>query len=135
MKKSAFTLVESMVSLLITSAVVMAAFVFTSAYLKTTYDRDVHMETVISNVSTVEKLRAEVKTLPQLYEFSQGKEIKISAVGIGEIEINPDGSFTVINPENASFSPSLMPDEANAFKIDIGGSTPNSKITTVVILK
>ena len=89
----------------------------------------------ISNVSTVEKLRAEVKNLPQLYEFSQGKEIKISAVGIGEIEINPDGSFTVINPENDSFSPSLMPDEANAFKIDIGGSTPNSKITTVVILK
>lgn len=134
MKKSAFTLVESMVSLLIISSVVMAAFVFSSAYLKTTYDRDVHMKTVISNISTVEKLRAEVKTLPQLYEFSQGKEIKISAVGIGEIELNPDGTFTVMNAESDSLSPSLKPNRANAFKIDIGGNAPNTGITTVVIL-
>ena len=76
MKKSAFTLVESLVSVLIISAVGMAALVFSSAYLKTTFERDMQMKTVMSNVSTVEKLRAEVKTLPQLYEFSQGKEMK-----------------------------------------------------------
>ena len=134
MKKSAFTLVESLVSVLIISAVGMAALVFSSAYLKTTFERDMQMKSVMSNVSTVEKLRAEVKTLPQLYEFSQGKEIKISAVGIGEIELNADGSFTVINAESNSISPSLMPKTANAFKIDVGGSAPNTKITTVVIL-
>ena len=33
-----------------------------------------------------------------------------------------------------TLSPSLMPNTANAFKIDIGGSEPNTKITTVVIL-
>lgn len=135
MKKSAFTLVESLVSLLIISAVGMAAFVFSSAYLKTTYERDMQMKSVMSNVSTAERLRAEVKTLPQLYEFSQGKEIKISAVGIGEIELKADGSYFVANAENNSISPSLMPETANAFKIDIGGSVPNTKITTVVILK
>ena len=134
MKKSAFTLVESLVSVLIISAVGMVALVFSSAYLKTTFERDMQMKTVMSNVSTVEKLRAEVKTLPQLYEFSQGKEMEISAVGIGEIALNADGSFTVINAESNSLSPSLMPQTANAFKIDIGGSAPNTKITTVVIL-
>ena len=135
MKKSAFTLVESLVSLLIISAVGMAALVFSSAYLKTTFERDVQMKAVMSNVSTAEKLRAEVRTLPQLYTFSRGKEIKISAVGIGEIELYEDGTFIVINAENNALSPSLTPQTANAFKIDIGGDEPNTKITTVVILK
>ena len=134
MKKSAFTLVESLVSMLIISAIGMAALVFSSAYLKITYERDVQMKSVMSNVSTVEKLRAEVRTLPQLYEFSQGKEMKISAVGVGEIQLNADGSFTVVNAESNTISPSLIPRTANAFKIDIGGSEPNTKITTVVIL-
>ena len=134
MKKSAFTLVESLVSVLIISAVGMAALVFSSAYLKTTFERDVQMKSVMSNISIAEKLRAEVKTLPQLYEFSQGKEMKISAVGIGEIELNADGSYTVVNAESNTLSQSLMPDTANAFKIDIGGSEPNTKITTVVII-
>ena len=134
MKKSALTLVESLVSMLIISAVAMAALVFSSAYLKTTYERDVQMKSVMTNVSTIEKLRAEVKTLPQLYEFSQGKEMKISAVGVGEIELNADGSFTVVNAESNTISESLMPKTANAFKIDIGGSAPNTKFTTVVIL-
>ena len=135
MKKSAYTLVESLVSMLIVSVVGMAALVFSSAYLKTTYERDVQMKAVMSNISEVEKLRAEVKTLPQLYEFSQGKDIKISAIGIGEIELFEDGSYTVVSSEVSGISPSLMPNTANAFKIDIGGSITNTKITTVVILK
>ena len=135
MKKSGFTLVESLVSLLIISAVGMAALVFSSAYLKTTYERDVHMKAVMTNVCTAEKIRAEVRTLPQLYEFSQGKDIEISAVGIGKIELLSDGSYIVKEPEARNVSECLMPDTANAFKIDIGGSTPNTKITTVVMLK
>lgn len=134
MKKSAFTLVESMVSLLIISAVGMAAMVFSSAYLKTTYDRDVQMSAVISNISIVETLRAEVKTLPQLYEFSKDKEIKISAAGLGEIELHEDGSYTVLESENNIFSDNIRTEKANIFKIDVGGSIPNTKITTVVIL-
>lgn len=135
MKKSAFTLVESLVSLLIISAVGMAALVFSSAYLKTTFERDVQMKAVMSNVSTIEKLRAEVQTLPQLYEFAQDKDIEISAVGIGKIELSADGSYVVTDAESNTLSESLSPDTANAFKIDIGGSVPNTKITTVVILK
>ena len=134
MKKSAFTLVESLVSMLIISAVGMAALVFTSAYLKTTFERDTQINAIMTNVSTIEKLRAEVQTLSQLYEFSKDKELTISAIGIGEIELKEDGSYIVVNEEINTLSLQLLPETANAFKIDIGGSEPNTKITTVVIL-
>ena len=135
MKKSAFTLVESLISLLIISAVSMAVVVFSSAYLKTTFDRDVQMQTVLDNISTVEKLRAEVKTLPQLYEFSKDKEIKITAIGLGVINLSEDGTFSVAEPENNAFSDNLTANKNILFKIDVGGSIPNTKISTVVILR
>lgn len=135
MKKSAFTLVESLISLLIISAVGMAVVVFSSAYLKTTFDRDVQMQTVLDNISTVEKLRAEVKTLPQLYEFSKDKEIKITAIGLGVINLSEDSTFSVAEPENNAFSDNLTANKNILFKIDVGGSIPNTKISTVVILR
>lgn len=135
MKKSAFTLVESLISLLIISAVGMAVVVFSSAYLKTTFDRDVQVQTVLDNISTVEKLRAEVKTLPQLYEFSKDKEIKITAIGLGVINLSEDGTFSVAEPENNAFSDNLTANKNILFKIDVGGSIPNTKISTVVILR
>ena len=135
MKKSAFTLVESLISLLIISAVGMAVVVFSSAYLKTTFDRDVQMQTVLDNISTVEKLRAEVKTLPQLYEFSKDKEIKITAIGLGVINLSEDGTFSVAEPENNAFSDNLTANKNILFKIDVGGSIPNTNISTVVILR
>ena len=135
MKKSAFTLVESLISLLIISAVGMSVTVFSSAYLKTTFDRDVQMKTMLDNISTAETLRAEVKTLPQLYEFSKNKEIKISAVGVGTIDLSADGTYTVIESEDNAFSDNLKAKKNILFKIDVGGSVPNTKISTVVILK
>ena len=135
MKKSAFTLVESLIGLLIISAVGMAVVVFSSAYLKTTFDRDVQMQTVLKNISTVEKLRAEVKTLPQLYEFSKDKEIKITAIGLGIINLSEDGEYSITEPENNAFSDNLTANKNILFKIDVGGSIPNTKISTVVILR
>lgn len=70
MKKSAFTLVEILVSLLIISAVGTSVMFFSSAYIKTCYERDIQISETISNISTVENLKAEVDTLLQLYEFS-----------------------------------------------------------------
>ena len=124
MKKSAFTLVESLISLLIISAVGMAVV-----------DRDVQMQTVLDNISTVEKLRAEVKTLPQLYEFSKDKEIKITAIGLGVINLSEDSTFSVVEPENNAFSDNLRANKNILFKIDVGGSIPNTKISAVVILR
>ena len=121
--------------MLIISAVGMAVVVFSSAYLKTTFDRDVQMQTVLDNISTVEKLRAEVKTLPQLYEFSKDKEIKITVIGLGVINLSEDGTFSVAEPENNTFSDNLRSNKNILFKIDVGGSMPNTKISTVVILR
>ena len=135
MKKSAFTLVESLVSLLIISAVGMAALVFSSAYLKTTFERDVQMKSVMSNVSTVEKLRAEVRTLPQLYEFSKDKDIEITSVGEGKIEISEDGSYLVTEPESDRVLSSLLSEDTKILKIEVGALKPNTKITTVVMIR
>ena len=135
MKKSAFTLVESLVGLLIISAVGMAAMVFASAYLKTTYDRDKQMSSVIANMNTAETLRAEVKTLPPLYVFSKDKEMKVIAVGTGEIVLSEDGTYRVVGDESYMFSNELKPEKPNLFRIEIGGSISNTKITTVVILQ
>ena len=135
MKKAAFTLVESLVSLLIISAVSMAVLVFTSAYLKTDFDRDMQIKAVMSNLSTVEKLRAEVKTIPQLYEFSKDKDIEITSVGEGKIEFSEDGSYFVKEPETDRVLSSLLSDDTKILKIEVGGTEPNTKITTVVILR
>ena len=123
-------MVEALVSLLIVSAVGMAAMNFASSYLKTTYERDLQINALADNMNTAETLRAGVKTLPH------GKNMKITAVGIGEIDLTPDGSFTVISPEGFGFSDNIKPKQARLFKIDIGGDDiPNSKITTVVNLE
>ena len=45
-----------------------------------------------------------------------------------------DGSYTVKEPESSMFSDALIPKKARLFKIEIGGSIPNTKISTVVIL-
>lgn len=134
--KSAFTMAEALVSMLIISVVGMAAMHFTSSYLKTTYERDQQIKVLADNMNTAETLRAGVTTLPLLYEFSQGKEMKITAVGIGEIEIMPDGSYTIISPDSFEFSENIRPRQARLFKIEIGGDeVPNTKITTVVNLE
>jgi len=134
-KKSAFTLVETMVCLLIVSAVGMAAVAFISAYLKHTYDRDIQEAAVISNMDHIEQIKVEAKTLPQLYQFTKDREIRVIAVGVGEIDLNPDGSYTVISNENYGFSEVLKFDSPNLFRIEAGGSIPNSKITAVVMLQ
>lgn len=121
--------------LLIISAVGMAAVSFVSAYLKHTYDRDIQEAAVISNMDDVEQIKAEVKTLPQLYQFTRDKEIRVIAVGVGEIDLNSDGSYTVVSNENYGFSEVLKSDPPNLFRIEAGGSIPNSKITAVVMLK
>lgn len=135
LKKSAFTLAESLIGLLIVSAVGVAALRFSSGYLKTTYDRDVQMKEVMANISTVEKLKAGVHTLPQLYSFSQDKDIRVIAVGKGEIKLDEDGSYEVVRDESFGFSNKLISDAAGLFRIEVGSDVPNSKIVTVVMLE
>ena len=135
MKKSAFTMAETLVSLLIVSMAVMAAFNFISAYKKITFERDVSMSALIKNITAVESLRAEDDIFPRLHELSLTHDIKVTAVGTGELQINSDGTFNVIGTDSYNLPDELKPNEEKLLKVEIGGSNPNSKIITVVRIK
>ena len=135
MKKSAFTIAESLVSLLIISMAVMASFNFISAYKKVTFERDISINALMKNITASESLRAGEDTFSRLYELSLNNEIKVTAVGTGEIQINSDGTFDVVGEEPYNLPDKLRTSEVNLLKIEIGGSIPNSKIITVVRIK
>lgn len=132
MKKSAFTIAESLVSLLIISAVVMTSFNFISAYQKITFERDVSMNALMKNITAAESLRAGDDTFSWLYELSLNNEIKVTAIGVGEIQLNSDGTFNITGEDSYSLPEEIKPDDAKLLRVEIGGSTPNSKIITVV---
>ena len=135
MKKSAFTIAESLVSLLIISMAVMASFNFISAYKRVTFEHDISINALMKNITAAESLRAGNSSLSRLYELSLSNEIKVTAVGTGEIQINPDGTFDVVGEEQYNLPDKLRTSEVNLLKIEIGGSIPNSKIITVVRIK
>ena len=135
MKKSAFTIAESLVSLLIISMAVMASFNFILAYKKVTFERDISVNALMKSITAAESLRAGEDTISRLYELSLNNEIKVTAVGIGEIQLNSDGTFEVIGADSYCLPEEIVPDEVKLLKVEIGGSNPNSKIITVVRIK
>ena len=110
----------------------MTAFSFSSIYIKTANERDLQMSELTKNINDSEKLRAEVKTLSQLGTFSRDKNIKLRAIGIGEVEVSDTGRITVITEDGHTLPDEIVPKNANLFIAEFGGDVPNSKITTVV---
>ncbi len=98
-KKSGYTLIEGLVSMLIIGVVGITAIGFASGYFKDTFKRDMQSKAAIANINTLETLKAEVATPSQLYTFSQEHDIKIIAIGIGEIEFSASGELNVISDE------------------------------------
>lgn len=135
MKKSAFTIAESLISLLIAGMAVTASFNFISAYKRVTYERDASINALMKNIAAAESLRADDDKMHRLYELSLNNDIKITAVGIGEISVNSDGTFRVTGSDTYDFPKEIKPNEARLLKVEIGGDVPNSKIITAVIPK
>ena len=133
MKKSAFTIAESLVALLIVTMAVMSEFNFVSVYKKVTFERDVSMNAMMKNIAAAESLRAGEDTLSRLYELSLTNNINVTAVGIGEIQLNSDGTFDVIGEDSYNLPDELKSDDVKLLKVEIGGDTPNSKIITAVM--
>lgn len=133
--KGAYTLIEGLISMLIVGVVGITAIGFASGYFKDTFYRDVQTKAVIENMNTLEKVKAEVVTLSQLYTFSQEHDIKIIAVGIGKVEFSESGEINIISDEKYGFSEKLMTDEPILFRIEIGGDTPNTKLITIIRLE
>ena len=126
---------ETLISLLIVSMAVMAAFNFVSTYKKITFERDVSMSALIKNITAVESLRAEDDIFPRLHELSLTHDIKVTAVGTGELQINSDGTYNIIGEDIYNLPDELKPEDVKLLKVEIGESTPNSKIITVVRIK
>lgn len=133
--KSAYTLIEGLMSMLIIGIISVTAIGFASGYFKDTFNRDVQTKAVIENINIVEKVKAEVVTLSQLYTFSQENDIKIIAIGIGEIEFSESGEINIISDEMYGFSQKLLTNEPMLFRIEIGGDMPNTKLITIIRLE
>lgn len=124
--------------MLIVSVMGVSAVNFVRGYLKTTYERDLQMKTVIANIDIAERLKAEVKTLPQLLAFSTENDIKLIAIGIGEVALTEtaDGiELSIISAEKHGFSERVQTSSPSTFRIVIGEDMPNTEITTIIRLE
>ena len=130
-KKTAFTLIESLICITVISLSVIAATKIISLYQKTVYERDINMQTMAENISVLEDIKANVKELSDIFPYTQNNVIRIFAVGIGEIEVSEDGRFTVVNPEEDIFSESIKPKKTNLLRLEIGNT---QKILAVIRL-
>ena len=135
MNKRGYTLIEGLISMLIISVVGMTALGFVSGYQKMTFVRDRQNAAVISNMTYIEKLKAEVHTLPQLYDFSRDKNMKIIAVGVGEISFISPTTYSVLTDERYGFSEKLTTATPKLFRIELGGDIPNTRLITVLRLE
>lgn len=133
-KKSAYTLIEALVSVTIACVLIVSSVKIMSVYNKTAFDRDKNIKELTENINILEELREKAKTLPELYELTQGRNVNITAVGIGKIELHNDGTFDVTEPEGDIVSKSLLSEVPNLFCIEIG-SNDNTKMITAVMIR
>ena len=132
-KRKAFTLIEALVSISIVGVLVITSVKIMSVYGKTAFDRDRNIQELTENINILEEIRENAKTLPELYALTEGRNVKISAVGIGNIELHNDGSFDITEREESILSDSILPKEANLFCVEIGNNENTKMITAVLI--
>jgi prepilin-type N-terminal cleavage/methylation domain-containing protein len=138
MKRNGFTLVESLVSALIIGVVGMSAIFIVSNYLKITYSRDMQTKAVIQNLNTIERLKSEVSSLSDLYEFQKdNNNIRIIAVGVGEAKLSKNGDdikIILLTDESIVFSPQVRINDYRLFRIIVGDNTPNTNLTAILYI-
>jgi len=137
-KRCGFTLVEALICILLVSTIGMSSMYVVNGYYKQTFMRDEQLKEVLSNINTIERLKADVHTVHQLYAFSKENDICIIAVGIGEVTLSENADriikASVTAFENYQFSSPLQSDY-KLFRIEVGGDKPNTKIITILRLE
>ncbi len=132
--KKGFTLAETLVSILLVSAVLVSSLYIASSYYNYTYMRDGQMAQVIENINFIEQIKSEVHSINDLYDFTLESDIRIIAVGVGEINLskNSDGDIEVlkVSDEGFGFSEALKPN--NLYRIEIRGTSPHTKLTSIL---
>lgn len=135
--KKAFTLVESLITMLIISAVLIVSLYVLCSYYNYAHMRNTQMLQITKNINLVEQLKSEVHTVSDLYEFFINNHIRIIAVGKGEINLikkqNGDIEALRSSDEDFGFSEILKPD--NLYRVEINGTVPNTKIISILWLE
>lgn len=141
MKKQGFTIVDSLISMLIISVIGIGVTFVLNSYYKTTYSRDIGTLETINAVSTLEQLKSDVKSLDDLYNFTHShSNLKMVAVGIGEVTLtkSADGKVNIIKSgpsESYVFNEKLKPKIAQIFRVTAIGKQPNTSLTTIINIR
>lgn len=141
MKKQGFTIVESLISMLIISVIGIGVTFILNSYYKTTYSRDMGIYETINAVSTLEQLKSDVKSLDDLYNFTRShSNLKTVAVGIGEVTLtkSADGKVNIIKSgldESYVFNEKLKPKKAQIFRVTAIGKQSNTSLTTIINIR
>lgn len=141
MKKQGFTIVESLISMLIISAIGIGVTFVLNSYYKTTYSRDMGAYETINAVSTLEQLKSDVKSLDDLYNFTHShSNLKTVAVGIGEVTLTKlaDGKVNIIKSgldESYVFNEKLKTKNVQIFRVTAIGKQPNTSLTTIINIR
>ena len=61
--------------------------------------------------------------------------MKIIAVGVGEIRLTSESSYTVVSNENYGFYDKLVSDTPKLFRIEIGADLPNTRLVNIIRLE
>lgn len=133
-----FTLVEGLISILLVSAISMTSLLVVNGYYKQTFARDKEITAITQNINTIESVKADVHTVRQLYDFAVVNDIRIIAVGIGEVKLTlkADGKIKkeIIAPEYYEFAAKLKPNYG-LYRIETKEAVPNSKLMTIIRIK
>jgi len=133
-----FTLVEGLISILLVSAISMTSLLLVNGYYKQTFARDKEITAITQNINTIESVKADVHTVRQLYDFAAVNDIRIIAVGIGEVKLTlkADGKIKkeIIAPEHYEFAAKLKPNYG-LYRIETKEAVPNSKLMTIIRIK
>lgn len=127
--------------MLIISVIGIGTTFLLNSYYKTTYSRDLQIKETITNVNTIEQIKAKVFDIKYLYNITNGnRNIRIIAVGIGEVSLfkKDTGDIEIIKSgfdESYVFNEKLKINALNIFRLIVSGNTPNSSLSTIIYIR
>lgn len=139
--KKGFTIVEGLISMLIISVIGVGMTFLLNSYYKTTYSRDLQLKDAINNMNIIEQIKANVNSIRDLYNFTNNNgNIRIIAVGIGEVSLSKkaNGDITITKSgldESYVFNDKLKINQINIFRLEVGGTTPNSSLSSIILVR
>ncbi len=131
MRKKAFTLAESLLSLLIVASVSMATVYIIGAFEKAKLQNNRRLLTLLEISGVIEEIKANPaldSILDLKDEYGDDFEIKIVAIGRGEIVKGSDGTTSIAAAEEDTFSRETL--KNNIYRIAV--TKDNQSLTAII---